>query len=217
MRHIKALVLLAASTLVACGSGGSDGGGGGGQTVGGGGGGAAACSSSNCTGCCLNNVCQSGNTAAGCGKNGIACVACGNNQVCRSDQLCGVDPNSTWRVQPVSASIAANNNGTSWDGDSSAPDVVVQMRCPPSTASNGTTSEVSSYSPSWTSGGCTSKASDLLASPWGYQLFDIDALADDTITGALTHQFKETDFVAGSVSLPASGGLQSMTVQLIKQ
>ncbi len=143
-------------------------------------------------------------------------MACGSSKVCKTDQTCGVDPNSVWRVQPVSARIASSDNGTYWDGDDSAPDVVVVMQCPGSTTSTAT-SEVESYTPTWTSGGCTAKASQLLAEPWVFQLWDIDFSSDDTITDSLALRITEEFLTAGAVTVNASGGMTSMTVQLQKQ
>lgn len=206
--------------LAACGDGGGGGlggGGGGGPGGGAGGGSGAACSAANCTGCCFNGACQPGSTAAACGKNGAQCSACATNQVCRVDQSCGVDPESTWKVQPVSATIAPNNNGSSWDGDGSPPDVRVFMSCPSTVTFNGSTTEVQSYTPSWSSGGCTAKAKELLADGWGFQVFDIDVVSDDTITAALKVTITEQMFVGGGFSVQATGGLQTMSVQLVKQ
>lgn len=208
MNRFFAGVVIALSILVGCG--GDDG------NTGGNTGTQKTCGASNCTGCCFNNVCQTGNTASACGKAGAACVACGSIQVCKTDQTCGVDPNSVWRVQPVSARITSNNNGSSWDGDGSAPDVVVAMRCPGSTTSTETP-EVESYSPAWATGGCTAKASQLLAEPWVFQLWDIDISSHDTITGALAFRITEEYLTAGTVTLGASGGMTAMTVQLQKQ
>jgi len=174
------------------------------------------CDASNCAGCCFNNVCQAGNTASACGKKGAACVACGSVQVCKTDQTCGVDPEGVWRVQPLSAQIAADNNGTAWDGDGSAPDVSISMLCP-GTTTHTATSEVESYTPAWTSGGCTAKAGQLLAEPWVFQVWDIDFSSHDTITGGLWFKFTEAHFTAGTVTLGASGGLTSLKVQLQKQ
>jgi hypothetical protein len=199
------------------GTGGGFGGGGGGGGFGGGGGGTGtSCGPQNCTGCCFNGSCQPGSTAAGCGKGGGSCAACATNQVCRVDQTCGVDPESSWRVQPVSAQIAPNNNGSSWDGDGSGPDPQVYMTCGASTS--GSTPEAgNTYQPRWSSGGCVTKAKDLLASGWTFQLYDIDLTSDDTITAALKVTIGEGDFIAGGFNVGASGGLQSMAVQLIKQ
>jgi len=188
------------------------------SACGGGGGGGSTCSASNCVGCCLNGACQAGTTAAGCGRNGAACVQCSTNQVCRADQACGVDPESTWRVQPVSASIASSNNGSAWDGDGSGPDVKVYGWCPPFPSSASATPEASdTYQASWTSGGCTAKAKDLLASGWTFQVFDIDLVSDDTITAQLNVTLGEAQFIQGGFSLPPTGGLTAMSVQLVKQ
>lgn len=212
-------VLSVVFVMVAVAACGVDGGGtGGGAGGGAGGGGGAVCGPSNCTGCCFNGACQPGSTAAACGKYGASCVACTTNQVCRVDQSCGVDPESTWKVQPVSAAITSTNNGSAWDGDGSSPDVRVFMSCPSTAASfNGSTTEVPGYAPTWTSGGCTAKAKELLADGWGFQVFDIDLVADDTITAYLKVTLREQDFAAGAFTLQPTGGLQSMNVQLVRQ
>lgn len=174
------------------------------------------CGASNCAGCCFNNVCQTGTTASACGKAGATCSTCGSAQVCKTDQTCGVDPNGVWLVQPASAQIASSNNGSSWDGDGSPPDVFVQLACPGDTTAH-TTPEVESYNPAWTSGGCTAKASQLLATGWGFQLWDSDVSANDTITGVLVGQITEAQLLAGTVVYGASGGMLSLTVKLQKQ
>lgn len=212
MNRFYAGVVIALSVLVGCG--GNDDSTGTGNT--GGSGTQQKCSASNCTGCCFNNACQTGNTASACGKAGAACVACASTQVCKTDQTCGVDPNSSWRVQPTSARIASSNNGSSWDGDSSAPDVFVEMRCPGSTTYTST-SELESYSPTWSTGGCTAKASQLLAERWVFQLWDSDFSSNDTITDSLAFQFTEANLTTGTVTFGASGGMTSLTVQLQKQ
>ncbi|RKH18700.1 hypothetical protein D7X74_08925 [Corallococcus sp. CA047B] len=174
------------------------------------------CSASNCTGCCFNNTCQTGNTASACGKAGATCKVCNAAQVCKTDQSCGVDPAGVWFVQPVSAQITASNNGTAWDADGSAPDVFVEMLCPGSTV--GTfTPEVQSYTPAWTSGGCTATAGRLLAEPWAFRVWDSDVSVNDTITGVLLYQFKEENFSAGSVTLQPAGGMTSITLGVRKQ
>ncbi|QRN95694.1 hypothetical protein JRI60_42690 [Archangium violaceum] len=213
MNRFFAVGIIALSALAGCGGEDDPGSG---NTGGGNTGTTQKCSAANCTGCCFNNVCQTGNTAAACGKTGVACVACGSLQVCKTDQTCGVDPSSEWLVQPVSARITSNNNGSSWDGEGSAPDVFVAMRCPGSDTVSST-SEMESYNPTWTTGGCTAKASQLLADPWVFQLWDSDVSSNDTITGTLGFRFTEQHLIAGTVTLGASGGMTSMTVQLKKQ
>lgn len=231
-----AVVVAAASVWAGCGgdggpsgtgggfggSGGSGGGFGGGFGAGGGsgagGGGSSSCGPQNCTGCCHNGACQTGSTAAGCGKNGAACSMCSSAQICRVDQTCGVDPESTWVVQPTGARIAANNNGSSWDGDGSAPDPQVFMTCADLTSSASSTPEASdTYQPSWTTGGCSAKAKDLLRAGWTFRVYDIDALSDDTLTSSLTVTITEAHFTGGGFSVAATGGLESMTVSLRKQ
>ncbi|RKH08927.1 hypothetical protein D7V97_18100 [Corallococcus sp. CA053C] len=174
------------------------------------------CSASNCTGCCFNNTCQTGNTASACGKAGATCAACGTSQVCRTDQICGVDPAGVWLVQPVSAQITAGNNGTAWDADNSPPDVFVELACPGMTVAS-ITPEVQSYTPAWTTGGCTATAGRLLAEPWRFRLWDSDLSSNDTITGVLLFQFKEEHFTAGTVILQPSGGMTSITLKVQKQ
>ncbi len=125
-----------------------------------------------------------------------------------------------WRVQPTRAAVTATNNGTAWDGDSSPADPYVSMTCPPTTApvSTSTPFVQDNSNPMWSSGGCITRASALLAEPWRFQLFDDDLAADDTITGPLQVQFVEANFVAGSVTFNmAVGGITSLTVQLQRQ
>ena len=74
-----------------------------------------------------------------------------------------------------------------------------------------------SYTPAWTTGGCTAKASQLLAEPWVFQLWDIDVSSNDTITGTLALRITEEFLTGGAVTVNASGGMTSMTVQLQKQ
>jgi hypothetical protein len=40
------------------------------------------CSPANCTGCCINNACQPGNTATNCGASGNTCQVCPGTQSC---------------------------------------------------------------------------------------------------------------------------------------
>ncbi|MET0405068.1 MAG: hypothetical protein ABW123_21810 [Cystobacter sp.] len=211
MNRLFAAGVLALSVLVGCGGGEESPGGG---NPSGNPGTSQKCSASNCAGCCFNNVCQTGTTASACGKAGATCGSCGSNQVCKMDQTCGVDPNGVWLVQPISARITPDNNGSAWDGDGSPPDVFISMWCPGSL--DTLTSEVESYNPTWTSGGCTAKASELLANRWLFQLWDSDISSDDTITNTLGFQFTEQILLAGTASFQASGGLTSLTVQLRK-
>ncbi|WP_395837706.1 hypothetical protein [Archangium violaceum] len=44
------------------------------------------CTSNSCSGCCLNNTCQQGNTQSACGKGGDVCLQCRKN--CNTDRTC---------------------------------------------------------------------------------------------------------------------------------
>jgi hypothetical protein len=79
------------------------------------------------------------------------------------------------------------------------------------------TPEVESYSPAWTTGGCTARASQLMAEPWVFQLGDSDVSSNDTITEALGFRFTEAHFTSGTIPLGAAGGMTSLTVRLQKQ
>lgn len=215
---VMAVVLMGCGSDPQTGTGGGAGGGFNGAGGGGGGGGSSAsCGSQNCTGCCFNGTCQPGSTAAGCGKAGASCSVCTTNQICRVDQTCGVDPESTWLVQPTSARIAPNNNGSAWDGDGSAPDPKVFMTCGDMTAATSTPEAPDTYQPTWSTGACSAKAKDLLRAGWTFQVYDIDAFSDDSITASLRVTLTEADFAAAGFTLQPSGGLQAMTVTMRRQ
>jgi hypothetical protein len=122
-------------------------------------------------------------------------------------------------VQPLSAVITSTNNGASWDGDGSAPDPFIAMICPPGSAPKQTSTPAvqDTLQPSWTTGGCVTTAGALLAEPWVFQPYDEDFSAHDPISQAWSYQFREADFIEGTVNLNAGGGLTSITVQLQKQ
>lgn len=199
------------------GAGGSGGTGGAGGSGGAGGGGGASCSAANCTGCCFNNTCQGGNTSAGCGKNGQACASCSSAQICKTDQTCGVDPESTWKVQPVSATIASTNGGATWDGASSPPDAFLHVWCPAtaSVASSVTPTISDTYTPTWSTGGCTAKAKDLINPGFAFAMWDEDTLADDVIITKSTVTVSETNFQNGGGMLSVNG--TSVSFQFTKQ
>ena len=141
-----------------------------------------ACSSSNCTGCCMNGACQTGTASSGCGKNGNACLSCSAPEVCKTTQICGIDPESTWKIQPASATISTTNQGADWDVGAGAPDPYASLWCPSSTVSPVVTLTVAdSFSPTWSTGGCLMKAKDILSAGFGVAVFDEDIAVDDTI------------------------------------
>jgi hypothetical protein len=133
-----------------------------------------------------------------------------------SDGSCGVDPESYWYVQPISATIAATDSGTAWDSiDGSPPDVKVSMACPPSSKPDSTsTPESESYYPSWTTGGCVAQAKHLLAEPVQFKLMDVDVITGDPITANLYLQVIPQDFSYGQIVLGGSGDMNSITFSI---
>lgn len=179
------------------------------------------CDPTNCaSGCCsASGVCETGNTAAACGKGGLACNTCDNSTACNSGVCGGIDPNSTWKVQPTSATVKNNNTGADWDPDQSAPDVKVRVYCPRNASDVTSTTEVSeSYSPTWSTGGCVMKASDILAGGFAYQVVDEDVLgAEDNITTKTNVTVVEADLTAGVSSAVASDQLTAIRISLQRQ
>lgn len=46
------------------------------------------CGPANCSGCCLNDVCQDGLISSACGRGGGACDTCGTGETCDATQTC---------------------------------------------------------------------------------------------------------------------------------
>lgn len=217
-------VLLICVALFSCGPGTGPGGSGGGKGgsggtggtggSGGGGGGSVVCSRVNCAGCCNANQCEVGTDVALCGKDAVACAACGANQVCKADQSCGADPARDWRVYPSSAQISPSDNGTAWDSDGSAPDVQITMNCPASSGGVIGGAETESFSPGWATGGCVLKASQLLTEGIGWKADDLDVIGSDPIATFTTTAFTEADFIAGQKVVAMTGGITSITFRL---
>ena len=182
-------------------------------------GGPQACSATTCAGCCFNGVCQTGNTVSACGQGGGQCAQCVTNQICLTDQTCGVDPQSSWLVLPTSASISSTNNGNDWDFGGGAPDPFVQLWCPPSASSvtSQTPSVTDSFSPTWSTGGCVMKAKDLLALGYAAEVWDADVSSNDIIAGKSNIAVTEKQLLQGSMTLSNNSTLLSMKVLLIKQ
>lgn len=205
-----------------CRSSGTGGGGAGGGAATGGGS-SQGCSAATCVGCCFNNQCQPGNTASGCGKNGVACAACQTNQTCRVDQTCGVDPDASFRITPVSARVKMLDpaDGQPWDAAASPPDTRVFLYCPASspTPTASTSEATDTYTPSWstTNGTCVMKARDLLGSGFAFSAIDVDAISDDVILGPTTVTLGENNFVLGRGVLQNVGGFDEITFSVVRQ
>jgi hypothetical protein len=206
------------------GGGGGATGGGGGVTGGGGGvtggGGGTTCSAANCQGCCANGTCQTGTTAAQCGKLGAACVACpATTDICKADQTCGLDPAATWQLRPSSAMVAATKaNGSAWDSFSD-PDTRIELYCPESAVSVSAVmaTVTDDFNPTWTTGGCTAAATQFLAEGFGFEAIESDGLSDDPMTAHTVVPLTEAELRAGTKTIGPEGGLDSMTLRFTKQ
>jgi len=204
----KAAFLAVALALAGCGGDGN--GTSGGNTSGG-----DTCSASNCAGCCFNGQCQSGNTASACGKNGAACSACGNAQICKTDQTCGVDPDSMWKVQPVSASISTDYD---WDALGTKPDPKVELWCPSTSTTPTVTPTVDDdYMPTWSTGGCTATARELLTNGFAIEFFDEDETTDDIIAPKGTLTVTEAQLLAGGNTITNNTTLLKATIHFTRQ
>lgn len=159
------------------------------------------CGPSNCLGCCFNGTCQTGTSNTGCGKNGAKCLTCnGNVPICSAAQVCGVDPEGMWKVQPVSAQIATTNNGSSWDFGGGAPDPFVDVWCPSTSSSpTRTPTALDTFTPMWATGGCVAKAKDLIASGFALDAWDEDVSVNDSIAGKGTISVTESELLAGYI------------------
>ncbi|MBI5610202.1 MAG: hypothetical protein HY902_15100 [Deltaproteobacteria bacterium] len=177
---------------------------------------ATGCGPNNCAGCCSGGVCVAGNEAFACGLGGGMCDSCDSGDVCNAYGTCVLDPASKWTVWPVKASIESSNNGTSWDGDGSAPDVIVSTSCPG--GSVGVSEKVESYYPTFSYGGCVATAGDLLAKGITFSLKDSDLTVDDSITGNVAMAISSADLATGSrTGTPTSGGCKSIQFQFTRK
>ena len=180
------------------------------------------CGPSNCAGCCFNGACQAGTAASACGKAGGACFACTGNGICKTDQTCGVDPNSRWKIQPVSATLPEKNGaGEAWDVPGGLPDPFVALFCPGtqtvSTTVTPTVADTLTASWSTTSGtGCIMTASALMTAGFKAQVMDEDISSHDVVAVTAVTTLSEADFSLGYVSFSGTT-LPALRQNLIKQ
>jgi hypothetical protein len=176
------------------------------------------CGPANCPGCCFNGICESGTAFKACGSGGAVCSQCVTPQLCRPEQKCGLDPDQLWFVQPVAATIATTNNGSAWDfgtGTVALPDPFVRLRC--SLAPVQTSRVDDTTSPTWTTGGCSLKARDLLTGALELGVFDYDITSDDTIMATASFPVTETDLLAGEKTIASKPNVLSLRVTLKPQ
>ncbi len=149
---------------------------------------------------------------------GVACAACPSTDVCKADQTCGLDPAGTWRVMPTDAEIAATKaSGAGWDL-ASGPDTAIRLWCPATATSiSATMPEVTDdYFPTWTTGGCTTTAAQLLAAGFAFEALEKDGTGDDAITPRTISTVTEAQLRAGTKTLGPVAELDSMTVRFTK-
>ncbi len=120
----------------------------------------------------------------------------------------------------MSAQIASHDpdGDSAWDADNSPPDIVVTLGCPAASSSDlieVATPEVESYTPSWTGVRCSSRIDALLDRPLHLRVDDVDIFFDDNIA-TFTYQLTEADFAQGIVVFPSQGGMNSLTLQLMR-
>lgn len=195
-------------------------GGAGGGAAGGSAGGAAGCSSANCLGCCFNGACQPGNTNAACGKNGSVCEPCATGKMCLPAQTCGIDPESTWKVQPSRATIRGTNGaGEAWDPLGGAPDSFAILFCPATAMMETarTPSVNDAFMATWTTGSCTMKAKDLMASGFAVEVWDADTAGNDNVLGKSTFKPNESQLLNGSLSASNNTTCPNITISFTRQ
>ena len=126
-----------------------------------------------------------------------------------------------WRIDAVRARVAAwDTQGLAWDVDGSAPDVFVEMTCPPSTnPAMATTDTHESSNPVWSNLGCAARRSELLAEPIRVTVYDEDILFND-IVADFTLQLTAAHMASPSSSeltIQPVMALESMTLRLTRQ
>lgn len=177
------------------------------------------CGPANCPGCCFANVCQPGTTAAACGRGGGLCAVCQIDQICRTEgQACGLDLDSNWMVQPVSAEIAAKKNGTAaWDIDSSPPDPYPRLACP----SDGTVKDgafvADTTKAAWTGLSCVLKARDLITKGFLIGVRDDDFGSNEVIAADTTVKVTEAELLAGGKVISQAPNLSTLQIKLTRQ
>ncbi|QSQ26846.1 hypothetical protein JY651_18860 [Pyxidicoccus parkwayensis] len=123
-------------------------------------------------------------------------------------------------MQPTEASIVPQDprDNSAWDIDGSEPDVVVELRCPVEGSDQQLvtrTPEVSSYTPRWTTGGCTTTVGALLGQEIQIKFIDVDVAFDDEII-SVRYALKEEELRAGGVSLAIPGYVNSVSLKFTR-
>jgi hypothetical protein len=134
--------------------------------------------------------------------------------VCKADGTCGISPTSSWRIRPVSSVI---DPAVAWD-DNSAPDAILYLWCPSTTANATVLPKVQDDStPSWPSSGCDLTAGPLLADGLGVGALEADLLSDEVLAPFTEVTITEADLRAGTKTTGRIGGFTSITFTFTRQ
>ena len=126
----------------------------------------------------------------------------------------GFDEDASYTVTPVSAEVAASNNGSAWDLDNSPPDVMMTLSCAGGQSTN--TSTVESYQPAWGSGGCAATGRALRDSGIVWRLDDVDVTTNDTITANVPTLFPESVISSGEGQVSNVNAAIKVTFRITK-
>lgn len=155
------------------------------------------CAATCLTGCCDTTGCRPGTAASGCGNGGKACVNCGAGNACNpTSRTCFLDPDSTWDVVIVSASLPDTNmSGGSWDSFSGLPDPYVIVYSGGSTAQTPVLNDTTS--PTWNATTLKGIKASQLKSSFSFNVWDSDygfGVDPDDSMGGCTIAIGDADF-----------------------
>jgi hypothetical protein len=155
------------------------------------------CNSATCpTGCCKNNLCQTGTSDLACGKGGQACAICPIEKICVS-QKCALDPGWWWDVTLVRVEV---DSGTSWDlaPTDPKPDVFVELSVGTQTKSSKVV--YNSYTPLFNEYLLTDTAKNL-TSTITIRVWDSDTGDPNDLIGECVDTFYDFELEDGSSKL----------------
>lgn len=184
-----------------------------------------ACNADTCSnGCCIAGSCYRTNSDYACGSLGGQCSRCQVPQTCQREDVfrgweCLLEANAQWTLQPKEAKIPPTKpNGDHWDTDKSPPEVILTLDCPKDgKVTQVKTKEVSSFTPTFTQGNCTTTAAELLKAAIHIKMVDMDFLGftDDILV--TDHTLTEEDLRKGTSLVPITpDGTYHLTLQLTR-
>lgn len=157
--------------------------------------------SETCDGCCVDGECQDGTSDDACGTSGDSCTTCGDGLTCNTSGSCVPDPQATWDVVGVSATI----NKDTVDGDpASKPDPKLQVTVGENTAS--TSKKDDTFEPFWDETTVTGVTTEDIKSSMSYKMIDIDVASDDAVVDNCEPSFTDEDIESGTVTHTCIGG-----------